>query len=262
MLRLSPTRIFLGEEDLRYHLGRIYLRGTTYSEGYGTDKTGSDEDENEDEGEDEDDETSIGSPSFSPYAVSHFKLSDADGTSESDIWSSQEQWQTHQRRNDVCQLTLAKTVTLDTSLGSHVDQEPSGDASASVLDSKGPITQRASIQPRHTCYTGSRLHSPDTNTLTPTILQSESRFLAEISLNTTGEKTRRGFKPPKTHLTVHLSLNLQELGSSTNLSLSLPLKTFNLLLEHATSQQQDQRTGKRNSLVRVKPKPNPFLSRQ
>ncbi|KAK1140117.1 hypothetical protein N8T08_010873 [Aspergillus melleus] len=80
MLRLGPTRIFLGEEDLRYHLGRVYLRQTESAAGFNTDQTDSDEDGDEDEYEDEDDKTSVGSQDFSPYALSHFKASSSDST--------------------------------------------------------------------------------------------------------------------------------------------------------------------------------------
>ncbi|PLB53114.1 hypothetical protein P170DRAFT_123518 [Aspergillus steynii IBT 23096] len=253
MLRLSPTRIFLGEEDLHYHLKRVYLRQTLYSTGYNTDQTGSDEDEDEyeddDEDEDdEDDETSIGSQSFSPYALSHYKTSYSDGSSESDSWPLQERWQSNWRTNAAGLSTFAKTVTRGTSLASRIDLEPSGHALVNVPDVKGPIIQRAGNQPRTACYTGSRRHSPDTDTLTSTSLQSDPQVLGEISLNTTGERPRRGFKLPKPHPTVHLSLPfLQKLGGSTYFILYLPSTTLSLILPPP-----QQQWGIRNSPVHIK----------
>ncbi|KAH8424086.1 uncharacterized protein LDX57_001843 [Aspergillus melleus] len=122
MLRLGPTRIFLGEEDLRYHLGRVYLRQTESAAGFNTDQTDSDyEDGDEDEYEDEDDKTSVGSQDFSPYALSHFKASSSDSTSEPDGWP-QGRWPRNWRTNAVClSSTFADSTTLGTSLSSRIE---------------------------------------------------------------------------------------------------------------------------------------------
>ncbi|KAI9043691.1 uncharacterized protein KD926_003041 [Aspergillus affinis] len=232
MLRLGPTRIFLGEEDLRYHLGRVYLRQTESASGYNTDQASSDEDE--DEYEDEDDETSIDSLGFSPYALSQFKVSNSSFASERDSWPSQDRWPKNWRTNAVgLPSTLAESTTLETSLvsASSVCADFRVPGLVGVTDANGTLTRRASARSRYVCYTGLLQHSPQTNTPTLTSLKSG------VPLSSADEKTR-SCKLLNTNTTGNPCLSFrQELESSTDLSVSLPLTTLTLDLEHTASHQ-------------------------
>lgn len=206
MLRLAPTRISIGEDDLRHHLARVYLRRTESAAGYSADRSDEDEDGDEDEDEDEDDGTSVGSQAFSTYALSHSKASGSD-FSEPGSWSSQNQWQTNWRTHAPC-----------------------------------PSRQ---VQSRHFSQTGSRPHSPDIDTPTLTTVKPEPRVFAERSLNATSERTKKGFKLPKPQIPQHLPLAfLQQLERSANLSLTVPFATLNLILKHAASQRLEHQEGK------------------